>query len=158
MNSSANTTPVAPEGFDLFIYRVKKKFTGPDPYLTVAGVFLWLFTYWVLCEGLEIWRFTKLPGPVAISKDWFSTTPFQGISIFTAEYYEHIYVSCQRILIAFGIATGHTDPERGLPALAQRRHRGRVHLVRHQAGKLPDNPLIGDPKGCPRASSKILVA
>ena len=76
MNSSTNTTPVAPEGFDLFIYRVKKKFTGPDPYLTVAGVFLWLFTYWVLCEGLEIWRFTKLPGPVAISKDWFSTTPF----------------------------------------------------------------------------------
>jgi len=48
MNSSANTTPVAPEGFNLFIYRVKKKFTGPDPYLTVAVVFLWLFTYWVL--------------------------------------------------------------------------------------------------------------
>ena len=42
MNSSTNTTPVAPEGFNLFIYRVKKKFTGPDPYLTVAGVFLWL--------------------------------------------------------------------------------------------------------------------
>ena len=49
MNSSANTAPTAPEGFNLFIYRVKKKFTGPDPYLTVAGVFLWLFTYWVLC-------------------------------------------------------------------------------------------------------------
>ena len=69
-------------------------------------MFLWLFAYWVLCEGLQIWRFTKLPGPVAISKDWFSTTPFQGISIFTQEYYDHIYVSCQRILIAFGIATG----------------------------------------------------
>jgi NitT/TauT family transport system permease protein len=41
-----------------------------------------------------------------VSKDWFSTTPFQGISIFTAEYYEHIAVSCRRILIAFGIATG----------------------------------------------------
>ena len=95
-----------PLGFDLFVYRVKKYFGRLDPYLTLMGIFLWLFTYWVLCEGLQLWRFTKLPGPVAVSKDWFSTTPFQGISIFTAEYYEHIAVSCRRILIAFALATG----------------------------------------------------
>jgi NitT/TauT family transport system permease protein len=94
-----------PQGFDLLIYRVKKYFKRLDPYLTILGIGLWLFTYWVLCEGLQVWRFTKLPGPVAVSKDWFSTTPFQGISIFTAEYYDHIAVSCRRILIAFGIAT-----------------------------------------------------
>ena len=94
-----------PQGFDLLIYRIKKYFGRLDPYLTILGIFLWLFTYWVLCEGLQVWRFTKLPGPVAVSKDWFSTTPFQGISIFTAEYYDHIAVSCRRILIAFGIAT-----------------------------------------------------
>ena len=94
-----------PQGFDLLIYRIKKYFGRLDPYLTLLGIFLWLFTYWVLCEGLQLWRFTKLPGPVAVSKDWFSTTPFQGISIFTAEYYDHIAVSCRRILIAFGIAT-----------------------------------------------------
>ena len=99
-------TITEPQGFDLFTYRVKKFFGKLDPYLTLMGVGLWLFTYWVLCEGLEIWRFTKLPGPVAVSKDWFSTTPFQGISIFTEEYYDHITVSCRRILIAFGIATG----------------------------------------------------
>jgi len=95
-----------PLGVDLFVYRVKKYFGRLDPYLTLLGIFLWLFTYWVLCEGLQLWRFTKLPGPVAVSKDWFSTTPFQGISIFTAEYYEHIAVSCRRILIAFALATG----------------------------------------------------
>jgi NitT/TauT family transport system permease protein len=94
-----------PQGFDLLVYRVKKYFGRLDPYLTILGIGLWLFTYWVLCEGLQVWRFTKLPGPVAVSKDWFSTTPFQGISIFTAEYYDHIAVSCRRILIAFGIAT-----------------------------------------------------
>ena len=77
-----------PEGFELFLLRLRKKLVSIDPYLTVAGIGLWLFAYWVLCEGLEIWRFTKLPGPVAISKDWFSTTPFQGISIFTQEYYD----------------------------------------------------------------------
>ena len=95
-----------PEGFELFLLRLRKKMVSIDPYLTVAGIGLWLFAYWVLCEGLEIWRFTKLPGPVAISKDWFSTTPFQGISIFTQEYYDHIFVSSQRILFAFGLATG----------------------------------------------------
>ena len=96
----------APKGLDMVLYRITKALSTPAPYLTAAGVALWLFTYWILCEGLEIWRFNKLPGPVAISKDWFSPEPFQGISIFTYEYYEHIYVSCQRIAIAFAIATG----------------------------------------------------
>ena len=96
----------APKGLDMVQYRITKALSTPAPYLTAAGVALWLFTYWILCEGLEIWRFNKLPGPVAISKDWFSPEPFQGISIFTYEYYEHIYVSCQRIAIAFAIATG----------------------------------------------------
>ena len=99
-----------PEGFELFFLKLNKKMRSVDPYLTFAGIGLWLFAYWVLCEGLEIWRFTKLPGPVAISKDWFSTTPFQGISIFTQEYYDHIAVSCQRILFAFGLATGFGVP------------------------------------------------
>jgi NitT/TauT family transport system permease protein len=96
----------APKGLDMVQYKILKALSKPAPYLTAAGVALWLFTYWILCEGLEIWRFNKLPGPVAISKDWFSPEPFQGISIFTQEYYEHIYVSCQRIAIAFAIATG----------------------------------------------------
>ena len=95
----------APTGLALFFYNFKKSFSTSTPYLTVFGVFLWLFTYWVLCEGLGVGRFTKIPGPVAVAKDWFSTTPFQGISIFTAEYYDHIIVSCRRIAIAFAIAT-----------------------------------------------------
>ncbi|MDC1382182.1 ABC transporter permease [Candidatus Puniceispirillum sp.] len=106
MSNAANTRISEPQGIDMVFYRIKKNFTSVDPYLTVFGIFLWLFAYWVLCEGLQIWRFSKLPGPVAISKDWFAFEPFQGISIFTQEYYEHIRVSCQRILIAFGLATG----------------------------------------------------
>ena len=62
----------APKGLDMVQYRIVKALSTPAPYLTAMGVGLWLFTYWVLCEGLEVWRFTKLPGPVAISKDWFS--------------------------------------------------------------------------------------
>ena len=106
MSNAATTRIIEPQGIDMVFYRIKKNLTSVDPYLTVFGIFLWLFAYWVLCEGLQIWRFSKLPGPVAISKDWFSFEPFQGISIFTEEYYTHISKSCQRILIAFGLATG----------------------------------------------------
>jgi NitT/TauT family transport system permease protein len=106
MSNAANTIITEPQGIDMVFYRIKKNLTSVDPYLTVFGIFLWLFAYWVLCEGLQLWRFSKLPGPVAISKDWFSFEPFQGISIFTEEYYTHISKSCQRILIAFGLATG----------------------------------------------------
>ena len=75
MNSTAESNTVAPEGFNLFLYRTKKHFSGPDPYLTIAGVFLWLFAYWVLCAGLQIWRFTKRPGPVAISGNCYWPWP-----------------------------------------------------------------------------------
>jgi NitT/TauT family transport system permease protein len=87
-------------------YRLKKAIRSPAPYLTIFGVALWLFFYWLFCEGLQLPRFVKIPGPVTVLKDWLSPTPFQGISIFTPDYYHHILVSCRRIAIAFCIATG----------------------------------------------------
>ena len=104
--TAASQRTTAPTGFSMFVYRLKKSLRTPDPYLTVFGVALWLFVWWLLCEGLRVDRFDKIPGPVAVFSELFSRTPFQGISIFKSEYYEHILVSCQRILIAFGIATG----------------------------------------------------
>ena len=96
----------APTGLALLIYRMRESLSTPKPYLMFLGVFLWLFTYWLLCEGLKLDRFDKIPGPIAIAKEWFSFEPFQGISFFTAEFYDHILVSCRRIAIAFAIATG----------------------------------------------------
>ncbi len=96
----------APTGLSMFVYRFKKSLQTPDPYLTLFGVGLWLFVWWLLCEGLRVDRFDKIPGPVAVFSELFSRIPFQGISIFTPEYYEHILVSCRRIAIAFAIATG----------------------------------------------------
>ncbi|MBU1210754.1 MAG: ABC transporter permease [Alphaproteobacteria bacterium] len=111
MSQTAATTAIpqqskAPTGLALFFYRMGKSFQTPTPYLTILGIFLWVFTWWLLCEGLRVDRFDKIPGPVAVSKDLFSTTPFQGVSIFTENYWNHIYVSCWRIAIAFSIATG----------------------------------------------------
>ncbi|MFN3868676.1 MAG: ABC transporter permease [Hyphomicrobiaceae bacterium] len=94
-----------PRGFRHFLLKTKKSFQTPTPYLTVLGIALWLFTWWLLCEGLKVDRFNKIPGPIAVAQEWFNPVPFQGISIFTEEYYNHILASCRRILIAFSIAT-----------------------------------------------------
>ena len=77
-----------------------------SPYLMIAGIASWLLLWWLASEVWELPRFAKLPGPVAVLKDFTAYEPFQGISIFTAEYYEHIWVSSRRIFIAFLIATG----------------------------------------------------
>lgn len=90
----------------MFFYRLGKALQTPSPYLTFFGVALWLFTWWLLCEGLRVDRFDKIPGPIAVFTELFSRQPFQGVSIFTDNYYEHIWVSCRRIAIAFAIATG----------------------------------------------------
>lgn len=105
-NQATGRMMTAPTGFALVWYRFKESLATPRPYLMFAGILMWLFTYWLLCEGLRLDRFDKIPGPIAVAKEWFSPTPFQGISLFTEDYYNNIYVSCRRILIAFGLATG----------------------------------------------------
>lgn len=89
----------------MFLYRARKSLTGSTPYLMMGGIVLWLVTWWLLCEVLGVPRFEKMPGPVSVLKELFAVEPFLGISIFTQEYYEHIYLSCRRIFFAFLIAT-----------------------------------------------------
>src|SRR5260370_29886636 len=86
-------------------YLLTKTARSPTRYLMAFGILLWVFVYWLLCEGLKLPRFVKIPGPITVLSEWLSPNPQQGISIFTPEYYEHIYVSCRRIFIAFCIAT-----------------------------------------------------
>jgi NitT/TauT family transport system permease protein len=95
----------APSGLERTWHRTWKALKSPSPYLMAAGIALWIFAYWLVCEALQLPRFVKIPGPVTIFREWFSQNPQQGISIFTPEYYHHIYVSCRRIFIAFCIAT-----------------------------------------------------
>ena len=86
-------------------FNIQNALRSPSPYLAIVGIVLWLFLYWLLCEGLALPRFSKIPGPVAVFTEWFAYNPKQGISIWTAEYYQHIWVSCRRILYAFTLAT-----------------------------------------------------
>lgn len=104
-NSDSYAAPLAPTFAERAAFQVRKSLTSPTPYLALFGIGLWLFTYWLLCEYLQLPRFVKIPGPVAVFSEWLSVHPKQGMSIFTAEYYHHIWVSCVRILYAFTLAT-----------------------------------------------------
>ncbi len=83
----------------------RRKLRRPSPYLMMAGIGLWLFSYWLFTEAWELPRFEKIPGPVEVITEWLDPNPVWGISIYTPEYYDHIVASCLRILAAFGIAT-----------------------------------------------------
>jgi len=70
----------------------------------VAG-FALFFGVWYLLTTLGVWRFAKLPSPVAVVAEWLSPEPTFNISIFTPDYYNHIWASTRRVLIAFTLAT-----------------------------------------------------
>lgn len=95
----------APHGLRLLGFRARRTLASRRPWLMLLGIALWLFAYWFLTEGIKAPRFDKIPGPVAVLREWLSPAPFQGISIFTETYYLHILASCRRILFAFTIAT-----------------------------------------------------
>lgn len=95
----------APKGVAMLAYRTRRALSSPRIYLMMLGILIYLFVYWLLCEGLALPRFEKLPGPVVVLKDWLSHDPLQGTSLFTPDYYTHILVSCRRIAIAFVLAT-----------------------------------------------------
>ncbi len=106
VESTSGRRSEPPRGVALFAYRAGRMVRTTGPYLTVLGIGAWLLLWWLFSEVWYLPRFEKMPGPVAVLSDLFARDPFQGISIFTDEYYEHIRVSCRRILFAFGIATG----------------------------------------------------
>lgn len=89
----------------LFFFRLKLWLKSPTPYLTLLGLVLFLLTWWLTTEVWQLPRFEKLPGPVSVVKEWVSEDPAYGISIYTPEYYEHIWKSILRVLQAFGLAT-----------------------------------------------------
>ena len=60
---------------------------------------------------LKFGAFHELPGFVASVKEWVNPNPVYGVSMFTAEYYSHIWASVYRVAVAFisAIALGVRD-------------------------------------------------
>lgn len=71
----------------------------------VAGFSLVLGFWYFSVEVWRLPRFEKMPGLTAVLKEWLSENPAFGLSIYTAEYYRHIWASLERVLIAFGLST-----------------------------------------------------
>ena len=59
----------------------------------------------MLVDVFGVWRFRELPKLVASFKEWVNPHPVYGVSLFTAEYYSHIWASLFRVLSAFISAT-----------------------------------------------------
>jgi NitT/TauT family transport system permease protein len=89
----------------LLFYRMQFWLKSPRPYLMISGLLLFLLFWYLTTEVLKLPRFEKLPGPSVVAEQWFSRDPGYGISIYTPEYYSHIWRSILRVLQAFGLAT-----------------------------------------------------
>ena len=97
--------PAQLTGMSLTMYRISKWLQSPKPYLMLIGFAMFFGGWFLASEVFHFWRFDNLPGPREVLQEWFSEDPIYGLSVYTSEYYTHIWVSVRRILIAFAIAT-----------------------------------------------------
>ncbi|TAK86152.1 MAG: ABC transporter permease subunit [Betaproteobacteria bacterium] len=92
-------------GLALFMHRISKWLQGPTPYLMVVGFALFFGAWYLLSEVFHLWRFASIPGPHQVLIEWLNPNPVYGLSVYSSEYYIHIWSSIRRILIGFTIAT-----------------------------------------------------
>ena len=92
--------------WELLTYRVGKWLKSPTPYLMLVGFALFFGAWYLLSEVFRVWRFASLPGPKAVLTEWFNPNPVYGMSLYTPDYYIHIWSSMRRVLYAFVISTG----------------------------------------------------
>jgi len=72
--------------------------------LTVVGVCGFIALWYASVRWLPIDAFNRLPEPIEVFSEWISLDPDYGISIFTEDYYIHIFYSTYRALISFFLA------------------------------------------------------
>lgn len=89
----------------LTLYRMALWLKSPRPYLMLIGFALFLGTWYLTVEVWRLPRFRDMPGITVVVKEWLSESPTYGLSVYTAEYYQHIWVSIWRVTQAFFLAT-----------------------------------------------------
>lgn len=89
----------------MMLFRFRQTFSQPRPYLGLLGVVCLVLVWYLTTEYFNLPRFNKLPGPVAVWDEFSSRTPTYGISIYTPDYYMHIFWSVWRVAQAFFWAT-----------------------------------------------------
>jgi NitT/TauT family transport system permease protein len=79
------------------------KLFGPPFLLALAG-FVIFIGLWYGLSHFGVWRFSKLPDPLAVFTEWISPQPAYGTSLFTPIYYHDILASVGRVGAAFLLA------------------------------------------------------
>src|ERR671924_1632667 len=86
-------------------YRLWRWVRSPRPFRMLVGFALFFILWYVLVDVLRLPRFKELPGFHVALAEWLSREPVFGTSLFTAEYYRHIYSSAFRVYVAFAAST-----------------------------------------------------
>lgn len=85
--------------------RIRRLLRSSRPYYAALGICLFFAAWYLLVDVFKVWRFRELPGLVPSIREWISLNPTYGVSLFTAEYYAHIWASVYRVFSAFISAT-----------------------------------------------------
>lgn len=95
---SSNDWPLNAGGLGRAIWRVSssQKFV-----LGIVGFAVFFALWHVLTAIIVPPRFNFIPNPLFLFAQWTSADPTYGVSIFTPQYYEHIWVSVLRVYAAF---------------------------------------------------------
>lgn len=97
-------TPFAVKAAPLGV-RLRRRLASPRLLYGLAGLALFFLAWFLLVDVLRVWRFGRLPKFVESVVEWLSLSPVYGVSLFTGEYYTHIWASVRRVSIAFLLAT-----------------------------------------------------
>ena len=92
-------------GLTLTMFRLSQWLKSPKPYLMVIGFAILLGIWYFTVEVWKLPRFKDMPGLTVVIKELFSKDPTYGLSLYTPEYYQHVWVSVRRVAIAFFLAT-----------------------------------------------------
>ncbi len=85
--------------------KLRRALYSTRPYYAALGILLFFALWYLLVDFGKVWRFRELPGLVPSVREWTSRSPVYGVSLFTAEYYAHIWASVYRVAVAFLAAT-----------------------------------------------------
>jgi len=102
---AATQAAEAPSSLQITLFSLKQWLKSTGPYLNLLGIVGFIVLWYLFTERLKLPWFNKLPGPVAVFREWVSHDPSYGISIYTPEYYQHIVTSIWRVVQAFLLAT-----------------------------------------------------
>src|SRR5712692_7112744 len=89
----------------LTMFRVALWLRSPRPYLMLVGFALFLGFWYLAVEVWKLPRFREMPGLTSVVKEWLSPSPTYGLSLYIAEYYQHIAMSVWRVTQVFFLAT-----------------------------------------------------